>query len=123
MRRAALLCLLGGGALADGLPSGLAPVLEDARIETRPGMAGEEVWATFRFIAEGLTDYEQVAGDFDPLCAGVARPALVAAGREADVIVVALTDRPVPRGAVDLDAVQFFESFVPSAAGCDPLQW
>lgn len=123
MRAALLLAALAGPVAADGLPSGLSPVLEDARIETRPGAAGEEVWATFRFLAQGMEGYDQVSGDFGPLCATVARPALAATGQEASVIVVALTDRPVPPGAVDLDAVQFFESFAPSGTGCVPLEW
>ncbi|MGR3541201.1 MAG: DUF6497 family protein [Hasllibacter sp.] len=123
MRGALAAICLAGAAPAEPLPSGLSPMLEDARLEERPGEAGAELWATFRFLAEGMTGYDQVMGDFRPLCAGVARPALAQAGREADVIVIALTDRPVPRGALDLDAVQFFESFRPAPGGCEPLEW
>ena len=124
MRGAVLLAALAGQAAgAETLSSGLSPILEDARMEVRPGDAGPEDWATFRFLAEGMTGYDQVMDDFAVLCAEVALPALAQAGHEADVIVVALTDRPVPRGAVDLNAVQFFESFVPAGDGCEPLGW
>ena len=122
-RGALLLAALAGPAAAEALPSGLTPVLEDARLEQRPGADGPEGWATFRFLAEGMTGYDQVMGDFGPLCADVARPALDRAGREAQVIVIAMTDRPVPRGAVDLEAVQYFESFRPTDAGCEALEW
>ena len=97
MRGAVLLAVLVGQAAgAETLSSGLSPILEDARMEMRPGDAGPEDWATFRFLAEGMTGYDQVMDDFAVLCAEVALPALAQAGHEADVIVVALTDRPVP---------------------------
>lgn len=91
--------------------------------ETRPGTGGQLV--RFRFVVEGLGgeggDYDAVAGDFAWLCANLALPALAAEGAAAAEVVIVLADREVEMGAIDPDAVQFFEGFNTSDGTCVPM--
>jgi hypothetical protein len=71
--------------------------------------------ARFRLLVPGLggegAAYEDVAADFAWLCASLALPALDANGWAPTEVVIALSDREVPFGQTDPEAVQFFEGF------------
>jgi len=80
--------------------------------------------ARFRLVVAGLggagADYDTVAGDFAWLCETLALPALAANGWTPTEVVVSLADREVAFGAIDADAVQFFEGFRIEAGACVP---
>ena len=71
--------------------------------------------ARFRLVVPGLggegASYEDVAADFAWLCDSLALPALDANGWAPTEVVIALSDREVPFGQPDSEAVQFFEGF------------
>ncbi len=71
--------------------------------------------ARFRLMVAGLggegAAYEDVAQDFAWLCRSLALPALDANGWTPTEVVIALSDREVPFGETDPEAVQFFEGF------------
>ncbi len=71
--------------------------------------------ARFRLMVPGLggegAGYEDVAADFAWLCESLALPALDANGWAPTEVVIALSDREVPFGETDPEAVQFFEGF------------
>ena len=71
--------------------------------------------ARFRLVVPGLggegAAYDDVAQDFAWLCESLALPALGANGWAPTEVVIALSDREVPFGETDPEAVQFFEGF------------
>jgi hypothetical protein len=113
-RSAAALALLGPGgtpALAQDavefpVPSGLRVTLIE--------VIHEPQLSRWRFLVPEIVQaggFDAVAGDFGVLCAEVALPMLAEQGREADRIIVSLSDRPVPFGAIDPAATQYFEAY------------
>ena len=116
--RCSLLLMLANVAHADPVitPSGQSVTLYDVVLET-------EV-ARFRYLApaidpvgQGLT-YADVVGDFVWLCESFAVPGLVAAGKTADHVIIALSDREVDFGVVTPGATQFIESYTVQGPSC-----
>lgn len=111
---------------ADELPSGQALVLWEVVWERVEG-AGTQ--AVLRFIAPaiaregGTVDAEAALADMDWLCRthGVPLAALPAA--RSDAVVVTLMDRPVPRGATDPDATQYFGAYGIEGGDCLPQDY
>lgn len=105
--------LLAGPITAQDVPSGQALSLHDVLVD----VVGTESWLRFRFVAPqiaregGDVSYAQAEPDFAHLCETVARPYMTEHDLDADVIVVALMDRPVPFGQSDASATQFIEAF------------
>jgi len=99
----------------DTIPSGLTPHLFDMRIEAEAGIA------RFRFVLPELATvgHDAVAGDFQWLCANWALPELAANGWTAQTVIVSISDREMPLGAVDHDAMQFFEGFDIATGTCE----
>ena len=100
------------GAPAEDLPLNVAPEGFEAPVAGDVATGG---LARFRLRVEGLggegAAYEDVAADFAWLCQSLALPALEANGWAPTEVVIALSDREVPFGASDPEAVQFFEGF------------
>jgi hypothetical protein len=101
------------------LPSGHAATLYDVVIEP------ETQIARFRFLVPGLgaegAGWDEMMGDLPWLCDGLALPALAANGWSARQVVIVLSDREVPHGQADPEAVQFFEGFALEAERCQRL--
>lgn len=80
--------------------------------------------ARFRLVLPGLGRpgalFEDVAKDLLWLCESLALPALAANGWRPAEVVVSLSDREVPFGATDPEAVQFFEGFQVEEGACVP---
>ncbi|NAZ35899.1 DUF6497 family protein [Rubellimicrobium sp. CFH 75288] len=95
--------------------------LDEAEGETVPPTGGV---ARFRLVVTDLgqpgAEWGDVAGDFLWLCESVALPALAANGWQATEVVVALSDREVPFGTMDPEAIQFFEGFQIEGGVCVP---
>ena len=126
MLRLFAFALLPTAALAEAVtaPSGLDMTLQETRTERHEGLGptgGDETWVRFRFLAPEVAErgYAGIEADFLPLCEQFALPRLAAAGPIPDVVIVSIEDRPVELGALDPEAVQFFESFRASAQGCE----
>jgi hypothetical protein len=95
-------------------PSGLEVTLFDVVLEPDAGLA------RFRFVAPPLSGlaFDAVQGDFPWLCANVALPALAANSRTVAQVIVSVSDRELPLGVTDPDAVQYFEGFRIEDAAC-----
>jgi hypothetical protein len=105
----------------EALPEG--DLAEDEPLDQPPPAGPEAVpagaatggLARFRLVVPGLggerAAYEDVAADFAWLCGSLALPALDANGWSPTEVVIALSDREVPFGQPDPEAVQFFEGF------------
>ena len=110
-------------AAADGVPSGQALVLWEVVWERVQG-AGTQ--AVLRFIAPGIAreggsvDAVAAMADLDWLCRthGVTVASLPAA--RSDIVVVTMMDRPVPRGATDPQATQYFGVYSVEGGDCLP---
>jgi len=105
------------GEMTEDEPLDEAPALDPesaAMADTGEGAAGGGL-ARFRLVVAGLggqgAAYEDVAQDFAWLCEALALPALDANGWAPTEVVIALSDREVPFGETDPEAVQFFEGF------------
>lgn len=102
------------------VPSGQPMSLGEVLIDERPG----EVWVRFRFIAPqigegaGLVAYEASSQDMDYLCEYLVLPYLAQYALDAARVVISLSDRPVPFGAADPDATQYFDAYRPEDTGC-----
>ena len=102
---------LGGPAAAQGVPSGQAVVLWQVLWER---VDGQGTQAILRFIAPavaregGSVDYDRARDDMDWLCETHGLPVAALPYARSDSIVVTLMDRPVPRGATDPEATQYF---------------
>ncbi len=97
----------------------------DAEAPAAPASAGGFGGvARFRLVVPGLggegAAWEDVAGDFAWVCETVALPALEANGWAPTEVVVALSDREVPFGEMDPEAVQFIEGFRVEGGACVP---
>ncbi|WP_373353507.1 DUF6497 family protein [Pseudoroseicyclus sp. CXY001] len=80
----------------------------------------EEGTARLRFVSEDLTadDFEAIAGDFQWLCDNLALPALEGSEITPSEIVISLSDRELPFGAIVPEAVQFFEAYRVEDGAC-----
>ncbi|MEO0379913.1 MAG: DUF6497 family protein [Pseudomonadota bacterium] len=98
---------------AQDVPSGQSLTLHEVLVDA----VAAENWLRFRFLAPqiaregGDVTYDQAEADFAHLCETIARPYMREYDLSADVIVVALMDRPVPFGQADASATQFIEAF------------
>lgn len=78
----------------------------------------------FRFLApdiartDGTVTDEMAFEDMAALCVEYALPHLSNIGPRPSQIIISLADRPVPFGAPDPDATQFFEAFHPEDGAC-----
>lgn len=99
----------------DAIPSGLTPQLYDVVIEAEQGIA------RFRFVLPELATvgYDRIADDFGWLCQNWALPELAANGWTAQTVIVSIGDREMPLGAVDPDAMQFFEGYAIGSGTCE----
>lgn len=102
------------------VPSGQPVILGEVLIDDTQGAT----WVRFRFVApqigEGAGDvgYATAAGDMDHLCAHLALPYLAKYALEPARVVISLSDRPVPFGASDPQATQYFEAYRPANSAC-----
>jgi hypothetical protein len=103
------------------LPSGQTVELFEVLVD----QVGLESWLRFRFLAPEIgkteTDltFAQTQSDFEVLCAEVALPYMAEFDLTADVVVVALLDRPVEFGVADPEATQFIETFRVDGGQCE----
>ena len=112
----------------EALPEG--ELIEDEPLDQSPAAAPERAGtsatagglARFRLVVPGLggegAAYDDMARDFAWLCASLALPALDANGWAPTEVVIALSDREVPFGQPDPEAVQFFEGFRIADGAC-----
>lgn len=113
VRGCAFIALLAGPVWAQDVPSGQSLTLHEVLVDA----VASENWLRFRFIAPqiaregGEITYAKAEADFAHLCETIARPYMREYDLSADVIVVALMDRPVPFGQADAAATQFIEAF------------
>lgn len=120
VRGCAFFTLLAAPVTAQDVPSGQTLSLHDVLVD----VVGTESWLRFRFVAPqiaregGDVSYAQAEPDFAHLCETVARPYMSEHDLDADVIVVALMDRPVPFGQSDASATQFIEAFSIAEDAC-----
>lgn len=91
------------------VPSGMQTQFVEVILEPDKGIA------RFRFIAPELGklgfELADISDDFGWLCEQMALPALRNVGWEADQIVVSISDRVVPFGESNSDAVQYFDGY------------
>lgn len=126
LRLAALLALSAGPVAAEGPPSGQALVLWEVVWERVEG-AGTQ--AVLRFIAPGIAreggnvDTEAALADLDWLCATHGVPIAALPSARSDTVVVTLMDRPVPRGATDPVATQYFGIYIVEGGDCLPQEY
>lgn len=123
---AAFLALGASAAAAEELPSGQALVLWEIVWERVQG-AGTQ--AVLRFIAPGVArdggavDAEGAMLDMDWLCRTHGVPIVALPAAQSDVVVVTLMDRPVPRGATDPEATQYFATYRVEGGDCLPQDY
>jgi hypothetical protein len=103
------------GELDESEPLDQPPAEDPEAADQEEGTAATGGLARFRLVVPGLGEegaaYEDVAGDFAWLCESLALPALDANGWAPTEVVISLSDREVPFGETDPEAVQFFEGF------------
>ncbi|PWJ16918.1 DUF6497 family protein [Jannaschia seohaensis] len=100
-------------AWAQGVPSGQAVVLWQVLWER---VEGQGTQAVLRFIApgvgaEGGVDFEAAQADMDWLCETHGVPVAALPYARSDDVVVEITDRAVPRGETDPEAVRYFSVY------------
>lgn len=99
-------------------PSGMAVTW----LETVHGAPGPEgLTARFRFLAPaiaGEVDFDTAAADMHWLCESFALPRLSVLGPQPAQVVISLSDRDLPFGQTDPEAVQFFEAYRPEGEAC-----
>ena len=101
-------------AVPSGQPVELIEMRWDAPVEGA-------LWLRLRFLAPQIGtefSFAQVESDFAHLCRTVGLPLIDREGRAVELIIVSLSDRPLPFGQTDPKAVQFFESFRPRDETC-----
>jgi len=102
------------------VPSGQPVTLGEVLIDDATG----ELLVRFRFIAPNIGDgpeqvtYEISSGDMDYLCRFLVLPYLTQYDLQPSRVVISLSDRPVPFGATDPDATQYFDAYRPENASC-----
>ena len=90
---------------------------------------GAGTQAVLRFIAPeiardgGTVDADAAFEDLAWLCATHAVPLADLPAAQADTVVITLMDRPVPRGATDPAATQYFAAFAVENGECSPLDF
>jgi hypothetical protein len=99
------------------LPSGQTVTLQET-LRDAAGPTG--LTDRFRFLAPWITGtaYEDIAPDIQWLCDSVALPRVASSTPPPAQVVVSLSDRPVPFGASDTAATQFFEAFAVTDGTC-----
>lgn len=99
--------------VSDALPSGQVVELFEVLLDT----VGAEAWVRFRFLAPDIGPgvprlrFDQVEADFEHLCQSVVVPYMREFNLEADVVVIALLDRPIEFGSSDPETTQYIEAF------------
>ena len=78
----------------------------------------------FRFLAPGIggrqpLDPEMASMDMDALCKDFALPRISDMGPQPAQVVISLSDRVVPFGETDEEAVQFFQAYSIVDGACD----
>ena len=85
---------------------------------------GTEDWLRFRFLAPGIgkgadeLSFADVEADMAHLCETVARPYMREHSLSADVVAIALLDRPVSFGQSDPEATQYIDVFRVTSGAC-----
>ena len=85
---------------------------------------GTEDWLRFRFLAPTIgkkadaRSFAEVEGDFEHLCTAVAQPYIEAHGLTADIVAIAMLDRPVTFGQSDPEATQYVDVFRITSGAC-----
>lgn len=111
---------------ADALPSGQPIVLWEIVWER---VAGAETQAVLRFIAPGIAreggtvDAAAAALDMEWLCRTHGVPVASLPAASSDSVVVTMMDRPVPRGATDPAATQYFGAYRIEGGDCLPQDY
>ena len=95
------------------VPSGQPVTLLDV-ISNQPGPAG--LTYRFRFLAPqigagGGIDHDMVFEDMVALCESYVLPRVARSMPVPSQVIISFSDRPVPFGAADPEATQFFEAF------------
>ncbi|MGP3695741.1 DUF6497 family protein [Rhodobacter sp. NSM] len=95
------------------VPSGQEVTLLDT-IWNEPGPAG--LTFRFRFLAPAIAaggeiDYDMAYADMLALCETYVLPRVADILPAPEQVIVSLSDRPLPFGEADPEAVQFFEAF------------
>ncbi len=102
------------------LPSGQSVTLIEVIWEPQPQPA--ELWARFRFLAPGIADadlgFDAAGADMLALCREQALPAIAAAGRTVDQVVISLSAEAIGFGETNPDVRQYFEAFRLVAGDC-----
>jgi hypothetical protein len=105
------------------VPSGLAlghlETIEEPASAASGGLPLVRVRFLAPALADGTTSYPDVAEDFPALCAGWALPWAEKAGHAEARAVISMSDRMLPFGATDPEAVQFFEAYRIRDGRCD----
>ncbi len=108
------------GAQTVDVPSGLSVTLQEVLLDETPG----ELWVRFRFLAPQIAralnevSFETAEPDMNHLCHTLALPYLSQHTLSPARIVISLSDRFVPFGAMDAEATQFFETYRPEGDAC-----
>ena len=101
------------------LPSGLRADLVGVRREDQ--RASGETWVILRLVAPDLGDDAAAAlDDLDWLCRTMGLRAADRVAGQIAAVVVMLSDRPVPWGEADPDAVQYVNSYRVGQGTCAP---
>lgn len=85
---------------------------------------GAEDWLRFRFLAPtigkqvGARSFVDVEADMEHLCTTVAQPYMAAHKLQADVVAIALLDRPVAFGQSDPNSTQYVDIFRVTSGTC-----
>ncbi len=109
-------------AQAGDLPSDRSVDLRDVLLD----QVGAETWARFRFVSDELdedaaqADSREIETDMAALCSRRALPYLKQNVLKAEVVVISVSDRDVPFGETNPQAIQFFEAYRVSDGSC---QW
>ncbi|MBL4811226.1 MAG: hypothetical protein JKX69_02445 [Rhodobacteraceae bacterium] len=93
-------------------PSGLKLDLFEVLIEEAPQIA------RLRYVATGVTDFEQVSADFAWLCQNHALPALRQNGWQGAQVVISIASEIRPFGEFHTEIIQFFEGYRPDGDTC-----
>ncbi len=119
IRSLAFACCASSAWAGGDLPSGLTAAAHDVLVETQPT---GEAWLVLRYVAPaiagGAVDYGAVVPDLDHLCATDGLSQVSEAEAEIAQVMIVLMDRPVDRGAPDVQATQYIGAYVPSGEGC-----